>query len=89
VTHNPGPATHQLINQCVDCLTEMDQMISAALHCKEIWIYVFTEKELRGLCVCERSIYSHVQSTYFPATEEADRLGELYINRSQKHECRN
>ena len=30
--------------------------------------------------VCERSIYSHVRSTYFPAAE--------YINRSKKHECR-
>ncbi len=43
-------------------------------HCKEIWIYVFPEKELRGLkfphsCVCEWSIYSHVRSTYFPSVE--------------------
>ncbi len=38
-------------------------------------------------CVCERSIYSHVLPTYFPAAEEADR-SEEYINRSQKHECR-
>jgi hypothetical protein len=45
-------------------------------HCKEIWIYVFPEKKLRGLspnfphsCVCERSIYSIVRSTYFPAAE--------------------
>jgi hypothetical protein len=31
VTHNPGPTAHQLIDQCVDCLTEMNQVISAAM----------------------------------------------------------
>jgi hypothetical protein len=45
------------------------------LHCKEIWIYVFPDKELRNLShnfyfhVCERSIYSHVRRSYFPAAE--------------------
>ncbi len=39
-------------------------------------------------CVCERFIYSHGWSTYFPAAEEADRSWE-YINRTQKHDCRN
>ncbi len=39
-------------------------------------------------CVCERSIYSHVGSTYFPAAELADSSWE-YINHLQKHECRN
>jgi hypothetical protein len=39
-------------------------------------------------CVCERSLYSHVWPTYFPAAEQADR-SEEYINRSQKHQCRN
>jgi hypothetical protein len=49
---------------------------SYILHCKEIRIHVFPEKELRGLSpyfhihgVSERSIYSHVQPTYFPAAE--------------------
>ncbi len=36
-------------------------------------------------CVCERSIY---WSTYFPSAEYADRSCK-YINRTQKHECRN
>jgi hypothetical protein len=40
------------------------------------------------LCVCERFIYSHDPSTYFPAAEYADRLWE-YINRTQKYKCRN
>jgi hypothetical protein len=31
---------------------------------------------------------SHVRPTYIPAAEYADRSGE-YINRSQKHACRN
>ncbi len=35
-------------------------------------------------CLCEQFIYSHL----FPAAEKADRPWE-YINRSQKHECRN
>jgi hypothetical protein len=43
---------------------------------KEISIYVFPEKELRGLspnfytpCVCEQSIYSKDRPIYFPAAE--------------------
>jgi hypothetical protein len=39
-------------------------------------------------CVCARFIYSHVRPTYFPAAEYEDQ-SEEYINRSQKHECRN
>jgi hypothetical protein len=39
-------------------------------------------------CVCERSIYSHDRSTYFPAAELAESSWE-YINHSQKYECRN
>ncbi len=35
-------------------------------------------------CVCERSVYSHVWPTYFPAAEQADR-SEENINRPQKH----
>ncbi len=43
------------------------------LHCKEISIYVFPEKELRGLSphfqihVSERFTYSHDRSTNFAA----------------------
>ncbi len=56
----------------------------------------FPRKELRGLSpnfhihvsVSDLHIYSHDWSTYFPAAEYADRSWE-YINRSQKHECRN
>jgi hypothetical protein len=49
---------------------------SVAVHYNENPIYVFPEKELRGLspkfqvlCVCERFIYSQDRSTYFPAAE--------------------
>jgi hypothetical protein len=47
-------------------------------HCKEIPIYAFPEKELRGfspnfhilsLWAIERSVYSHDRSTYFPEAE--------------------
>jgi hypothetical protein len=48
-----------------------------SVHCKEISIYVFLEKELRGLSsnfqihvsVSDLYIYSHDRSTYFPAAE--------------------
>ncbi len=36
------------------------------LHCKEIWIYVFPEKDLGGL---SPNFPIHVRSTYFPAAE--------------------
>ncbi len=39
-------------------------------------------------CVCERSICSQDRSTYYTAAEKADR-SKKYINRTQKHECRN
>ncbi len=45
-------------------------------HCNKIWIYIFTEKKLRGLSPnfhihvsVKRSVDSHVRSTYFPAAE--------------------
>ncbi len=45
-------------------------------NCKEIWIYLFSEKELSGFSPNfhihvphKRSIYSHVRSTYLPAAE--------------------
>ncbi len=62
------------------------------VHCKENPIYVL--KKLRHQpqfphsCFSERFIYSHDRFTYFPAAEQADRSWE-YIDRSQKHECRN
>jgi hypothetical protein len=40
------------------------------------------------MCLCERLIYFHDWSTYFPVAEYADRSRE-YINRTQKHESRN
>jgi hypothetical protein len=40
------------------------------------------------MCVCERFIYSHERSTYFPAAEKADRSLEIYIYLSQIDECR-
>ncbi len=65
-------------------------------HCKEIWIYVFPEKESLGRCpnyhiMCLWAIYTvyfHVWPTYFLAAELADR-SQIYENGSQKHECRN
>ncbi len=64
------------------------------MHCKENPIFVFLFWELCGLssqfphsCVCERFIFSHVQSTYFPAAEPADRSWK-YINLSQIYEWR-
>jgi hypothetical protein len=46
------------------------------LHCKENSIYVFPEKKLARphsqflhLYICERFIYSHDRSTYFPAAK--------------------
>jgi hypothetical protein len=46
-------------------------------HCKEIWIYVFPEKELRGpipnfhihVSVSDLYLYSHVRPAYYPAAE--------------------
>ncbi len=67
------------------------------LHCKEMWIYVFPEKELRGLSpnfhIHESLSNLHIPTfgppMYFPyAAELADRSAE-YINHPQKHECRN
>jgi hypothetical protein len=46
------------------------------------------QSQLPHSCVCERFIYSHDRSTYFPAAECVYRLWE-YINRTPKHECRN
>ena len=46
------------------------------------------QSQFPHLCVCERSIYYHVRTIYFPAAVLADRSGE-YINRSQKYECWN
>ncbi len=46
------------------------------------------QSQFPHLCVCERFIYSHDPSTYFPAAEYADRSWE-YKNSTQKHEFRN
>ncbi len=56
----------------------------------KILIYVFPVPISQFLqsCVCERFIYSHDRSTYFPAAEYADRSWE-HINRTQKYECWN
>jgi hypothetical protein len=40
-------------------------------------------------CVCERSVYSHNRSAYFLQQIRQTYRRILYINRSQKHECRN
>ncbi len=66
------------------------------LHFKEIWICVFPEKELRGL---SPSFHSHVSVSdlYIPTFGPPILLQQnrqtnqknIYINRSEKHECRN
>ncbi len=63
-------------------------------HYKEIWIYVFPEKELRGLShnfhihVSVRDLYIPMSCPPISAAECADRLWE-HIIRTQKPECRN
>jgi hypothetical protein len=66
-----------------------------AMHCEIISIYVFPEKELRGL---SPYFHSHVSVSdlyipmmglpFFLRQNMADRSWE-YLNRSQKYECRN
>ncbi len=40
-------------------------------------------------CVCERFIYSHIRSAYFAAGNMWTDPYNIYVNRSQTHECRN
>jgi hypothetical protein len=87
-----------LSNLSCCCITRMSLASRDYPHCKEIWIYVFPEKEFARpqsqfahSCVCQRSIYSHFRPTYFPAFS---RIGipitGLYtVNRSHEHKCRN
>ncbi len=67
-----------------------------ALHRKEIWIYVFSEKELRGLSP-NFHIHVSISDLFIPTlsppifmqhNRQTDQ-GNICINRSQKHECRN
>jgi hypothetical protein len=66
------------------------------MHCKEISIYVFPEKELRALSH-NFHIHVSVSDLYIPTSVPPtvlsfSRIGRKireYINRSQKHECRN
>ncbi len=64
--------------------------LSNSTHYNENPIYVFPEKELRGLSpnFHIHVSYSQDRSTSFPAAESAGRSWE-YINRSQTHECGN
>ncbi len=61
------------------------------MHCKEISIYVFLKKELRGL---SPNFQFHVSVRYLciptfgPAAEYADQPWK-FINHTQKHESRN
>jgi hypothetical protein len=59
-------------------------ILTEQVHCSENHIYVFPEKELRGLCpnfhlhVCVINLYiPMIGSTYFPVAEQADRSWEL------------
>ncbi len=60
---------HSVLNK------HFSSFFSYTLHCNENPIYVFPEKELRGLSpnfhirVCEQLIYFQDRSTYFPAAE--------------------
>ncbi len=65
------------------------------LHCKEIRIHEFPEKELRCLSpyfhihgVSERSIYSYVRPTYFHAAKIGRPIRGVCKSLT-KHECRN
>ncbi len=51
-----------------------------------LWIFR-PQSQFPHSCVCERFIYSHDRSTYFPAAEEADRSWK-YVSLSQIYECR-
>ncbi len=65
------------------------------IHCKEIWIYIFLERELRGLS-SNFHIHVSVSDLYIPKfgppivlqQNRQTNQGE-YINLSQKHLCRN
>jgi len=66
------------------------------IHSKEIWIYVFQEKELRGIS-CNFHFYVSMSDLYIPTfgpptflqqNRQTDQ-GNMYVNRSQKHQCRN
>jgi hypothetical protein len=61
----------------------MSSLLIERLHCKEISIFVFPEKELRGLSpnflidVFVSDLFlSHGRSTYFPEAEYAARSWE-------------
>jgi hypothetical protein len=68
------------------------------VHCNENPIYVFPEKELRGLSPNfflhihvsrERLIYSHAGSVHIFSCSRIGRPIVEYINRSQTHVCEN
>ncbi len=73
----------------------MEQMKTRAsiVHCKEIWLYLFPKKELRGLSP-NFHILVTVSDLYIPTFGppifmQQNRHGsEEFINRSQTHECR-
>ncbi len=70
----------------------MSSLLIERLHCKEISIYVFPEKERRGLSP-NFHIHVAVSDLYNPTIgpyilQQTARSWE-YINSTQKHECRN
>jgi hypothetical protein len=67
--------------------------VAKRLHCKEDPIYIFPEMKLRGF-VSNFDIHVSVSDLYIPSVAlpifcRWTNLGNIYVNRSQIHECGN
>jgi hypothetical protein len=98
---NSGPAfkPHCAISSALTAVPSIASAVPISSLCPytaKKFRFMYSQKMICALpqsqfphsCVCERFIYSQDRSTYFFAAEYADRSGE-YINRTQKHECKN
>ncbi len=94
-----GPPFHVLPRGCRD-RGRMNGLLQKLykVHCEEIWIYVFPEKELRGLspfphsCVSERSKYSHNTigpPIFLQQNRQTENGGNIYIAHRNMNVCRN
>ncbi len=77
-------------------LIKTDFYQGCIVHCKEIWIVVFPDKELRGLShnflihVCLWAIYIFPRSAHLFSYSRTGRdRSEEYINCTWRHECKN
>ncbi len=64
------------------------------IHCEEIWIYVFPEKKLCGFSLNFQFLWANYIFPRLAYLFSCSRIGRpirgiQYINRSQKHNCRN